>query len=200
MAQKTVGYGETPCRSWSKERHADTPKSLAYSAWVLGFVSGVNAISILQSDASSDFLGARPAQEMIRLVDAHCAAYPNDNLDSAAQPARLCFAQARAAEASPVLFLQLPNQSKVTRRRALNFKSARNLPQAPRVVGVAAARVSPAPALLRMDKAPLQPGSPPRVGLSSGSDPLSPFLARQRWLRLSASRNHAVRRMPLSLW
>jgi hypothetical protein len=83
MAQKTVGYGEISCISWSKERKADTPMSLAYSGWVLGFVSGVNAIGILQSNASSDFLRATPASEMIRLTDAHCAAHPNDNLDSA---------------------------------------------------------------------------------------------------------------------
>jgi hypothetical protein len=46
-AQKTVGYGETSCQSWTKERRTETAMSLAYSGWILGFVSGVNAIHIL---------------------------------------------------------------------------------------------------------------------------------------------------------
>jgi hypothetical protein len=81
-AQKTIGYGETPCRSWSEERHADTPISLAYSAWVLGFISGINAVGILQADASRDFVRATSAKEVIGLIDAHCAAHPDHNLDS----------------------------------------------------------------------------------------------------------------------
>ena len=53
-AQKTVGYGETSCQSWTKERRTETAMSLAYSGWILGFVSGVNAIHILMVD--QDFL------------------------------------------------------------------------------------------------------------------------------------------------
>jgi hypothetical protein len=81
-AQKTVGYGETSCKSWTKERHAETAMSLAYGGWVLGFVSGVNAIHILTGD--QDFIKTAVAKQMIAWVDDHCAAHPNDNLDSAA--------------------------------------------------------------------------------------------------------------------
>jgi uncharacterized membrane protein YjfL (UPF0719 family) len=82
-AQKTVGYGVTPCKSWTKERRTETAMSLAYSGWVLGFVSGVNATGIL-TDTSRDFLKTAVAKQMIALVDDHCAAHPNENLDSAA--------------------------------------------------------------------------------------------------------------------
>jgi hypothetical protein len=82
-AQKTIGYGETPCRSWSQEHRANTPISLAYSAWLLGFISGINVVGILQADASRDFVRATSAKEVIGLTDAHCAAHPDDNLDSA---------------------------------------------------------------------------------------------------------------------
>ena len=83
-AQKTVGYGETSCKSWTKERRTETAMSFAYSGWVLGFVSGVNAIGILMSDESRDFLKTAVAKQMIAWVDDHCAAHPDDNLDSAA--------------------------------------------------------------------------------------------------------------------
>jgi hypothetical protein len=81
-AQKTVGYGETSCQSWTKERRSETAMSLAYSGWILGFVSGVNAIHILMVD--QDFLKTAVAKGMVAWVDDHCAAHPDDNLDSAA--------------------------------------------------------------------------------------------------------------------
>lgn len=83
-AQKTVGYGDTSCKLWTKERRTETALSLAYSAWVLGFVSGVNAIGMLEFDQSQNFLGKADANGMIAWVDNHCTAHPDDNLDSAA--------------------------------------------------------------------------------------------------------------------
>jgi hypothetical protein len=83
-AQKTVGYGETSCKLWTKERRTETAISLAYSGWVLGFVSGVNAIGILTSDESRDFLKTAVAKQLIAWVDEHCHAHPDDHLDSAA--------------------------------------------------------------------------------------------------------------------
>jgi hypothetical protein len=83
-AQKTVGYGEISCKLWTEERRTKSVMSLAYSAWVLGFVSGVNAIGILEFDESHDFLRTAVAKGMIAWVDDHCIAHPNDNLDSTA--------------------------------------------------------------------------------------------------------------------
>ena len=83
-AQKTVGYGETPCKSWTKERRTETAMSLAYSGWVLGFVSGVNAVQLLTADKSQNFIKTTVAKQMIAWVDDYCAAHPDDNLDSAA--------------------------------------------------------------------------------------------------------------------
>jgi hypothetical protein len=83
-AQKTVGYGETSCKSWTKERRTETAMSLAYSGWVLGFVSGVNAIHILMADKSQDFIKTAVAKGMIAWVDDYCAAHPDDHLSSAA--------------------------------------------------------------------------------------------------------------------
>lgn len=82
--QTTVGYGLTSCKSWTEERRAETPLSLAYSGWVLGFVSGMNAVHIFLADKSQDFIRATVPQQMLAYVDDHCAAHPGDNLDTAA--------------------------------------------------------------------------------------------------------------------
>jgi hypothetical protein len=67
MAQKTVGYGEISCTSWTKEHRTSSVMSLAYSGWVLGFVSGVNAVGILLENKSRDFLRTAVAKEIIDL-------------------------------------------------------------------------------------------------------------------------------------
>lgn len=82
-AQNTVGYGRISCELWTKERRSESAMSLAYSAWVLGFVSGVNAIGILQANESQDFLRTAVLKDMITWVDDFCVAHPNYNLDTA---------------------------------------------------------------------------------------------------------------------
>jgi hypothetical protein len=82
-AQKTVGYGTTSCKSWTMERRSESTASVAYSSWMLGFVSGINALGILETDESRNFLKTTVAKGIIAWVDGFCAQHPEDNLDSA---------------------------------------------------------------------------------------------------------------------
>ena len=83
-AQNTIGYGETSCRLWIKEHRTRSALSRAYSAWVLGFVSGVNAVGILSFDETSNFIRTAVASGILASINNYCTAHPNDNLDTAA--------------------------------------------------------------------------------------------------------------------
>jgi hypothetical protein len=42
LAQTYIGFGDQSCGSWAHERHANSPRSIAYMSWILGVLSGVN--------------------------------------------------------------------------------------------------------------------------------------------------------------
>lgn len=83
-AQNSTGYAVTPCKLWTKEREAKSAMSNIYGAWILGFVSGINAMNILTGGRPQDFLGAGVVPErMIAIADNECGRHPEENLEDA---------------------------------------------------------------------------------------------------------------------
>ena len=65
------------------ERRSKSIASVAYGSWMLGFISGVNALSILETNEAQGFLKSSAAKEIDAWVDGFCAQHPEDNLDTA---------------------------------------------------------------------------------------------------------------------
>jgi hypothetical protein len=78
-AQAYFGYGTRTCGAWTQERHGSGEGSLAYSAWLLGFVSGANVNGYLISH-QSDFLASTDAPGIIAFVDKYCSEHPLNKL------------------------------------------------------------------------------------------------------------------------
>jgi len=83
MAQQytTLAYGGIKCAEWSSVRSSKPTDAAVYEAWILGFLSAYNAFIYKGPNvaAGTDFDALRS------MVDAHCKANPQDDLDSSAQ-------------------------------------------------------------------------------------------------------------------
>jgi hypothetical protein len=77
----TLAYGGIKCAEWTNVRASKPTDAAVYEAWILGFLSAYNAFVFKGPNvaAGTDFDALR------NLVDAHCKANPQDDLDSSAQ-------------------------------------------------------------------------------------------------------------------
>jgi hypothetical protein len=77
----TLAYGGIKCAEWSSVRASKPTDAAVYEAWILGFLSAYNAFIYKGPNvaAGTDFDTLRG------MVDAHCKANPQDDLDSSAQ-------------------------------------------------------------------------------------------------------------------
>jgi len=77
----TLAYGGIKCAEWSSVRASKPTDAAVYEAWILGFLSAYNAFIYKGPNvaAGTDFDTLR------NMVDAHCKANPQDDLDSSAQ-------------------------------------------------------------------------------------------------------------------
>jgi hypothetical protein len=80
-AQAFFGFGTKSCGAWTQERRAGdaTTGSLAYTSWLLGFVSGTNVEVVLGLD-QSDFLASTDAPALVAFVDNYCSGHPLDTV------------------------------------------------------------------------------------------------------------------------
>src|SRR5262245_61556603 len=80
-AYTTLAYGGIACANWTSVRSAKPAEAAVYEAWILGFISAYNAFVYKGPNvaAGTDFDALRA------MVDAHCKAHPQDDLDSSAQ-------------------------------------------------------------------------------------------------------------------
>jgi hypothetical protein len=77
----TLAYGGIKCAEWSSVRASKPTDAAVYEAWILGFLSAYNAFIYKGPNvaAGTDFDTLRG------MVDGHCKANPQDDLDSSAQ-------------------------------------------------------------------------------------------------------------------
>ncbi len=77
----TLAYGGIKCAEWSNVRSSKPTDAAVYEAWILGFLSAYNAFVYKGPNvaAGADFDALRS------MVDDHCKANPQDDLDSSAQ-------------------------------------------------------------------------------------------------------------------
>jgi len=77
----TLAYGGIKCPVWTSARSSKPTDAAVYEAWILGFLSAYNAFIYKGPNvaAGTDFDTLRT------MVDAHCKANPQDDLDSSAQ-------------------------------------------------------------------------------------------------------------------
>jgi hypothetical protein len=77
----TLAYGGIKCAEWTSVRSSKPADAAVYEAWVLGFLSAYNAFVFKGPNvaAGTDFDALR------NMIDAHCKANPQDDLDSSAQ-------------------------------------------------------------------------------------------------------------------
>ena len=77
----TLAYGGIKCADWTSVRSSKPAEAAVYEAWILGFISAYNAFVYKGPNvaAGTDFDGLR------NMVDDHCKAHPQDDLDSSAQ-------------------------------------------------------------------------------------------------------------------
>jgi hypothetical protein len=77
----TLAYGGIKCAEWTNVRSSKPTDAAVYEAWILGFLSAYNAFVFKGPNvaAGTDFDALRG------MVDAHCKANPQDDLDSSAQ-------------------------------------------------------------------------------------------------------------------
>jgi hypothetical protein len=77
----TLAYGGIKCAEWTSVRSSKPTDAAVYEAWILGFLSAYNAFVFKGPNvaAGTDFDSLR------NMVDAHCKANPQDDLDSSAQ-------------------------------------------------------------------------------------------------------------------
>ena len=77
----TLAYGGITCATWTSVRSSKPAEAAVYEAWILGFLSAYNAFVSKGPNvaAGSDFDALRS------MVDDHCKANPQDDLDSTTQ-------------------------------------------------------------------------------------------------------------------
>ncbi len=77
----TLAYGGIRCADWTNVRSSKPAEAAVYEAWILGFLSAYNAFVYKGPNvaAGADFDALRS------MVDDHCKANPQDDLDSSAQ-------------------------------------------------------------------------------------------------------------------
>lgn len=77
----TLAYGGIKCAEWTNVRASKPTDAAVYEAWILGFLSAYNAFVFKGPNvaAGTDFDALR------NMVDVHCKAHPQDDLDSSAQ-------------------------------------------------------------------------------------------------------------------
>ena len=77
----TLAYGGIKCAEWTNVRSSKPTDAAVYEAWILGFLSAYNAFVYKGPNVAvgTDFDALRA------MVDAHCKANPQDDLDSSAQ-------------------------------------------------------------------------------------------------------------------
>jgi hypothetical protein len=77
----TLAYGGIKCAEWTGVRSSKPTDAAVYEAWILGFLSAYNAFVFKGPNvaAGTDFDALR------NMIDAHCKANPQDDLDSSAQ-------------------------------------------------------------------------------------------------------------------
>jgi hypothetical protein len=77
----TLAYGGITCAGWTSARSSKPNEAAVYEAWILGFLSAYNAFVFKGPNiaAGTDFDALR------NMVDAHCKANPQDDLDSSTQ-------------------------------------------------------------------------------------------------------------------
>ena len=77
----TLAYGGITCANWTSVRSSKPAEAAVYEAWILGFLSAYNAFVFKGPNiaAGTDFDTLRG------MVDEHCKANPQDDLDSSAQ-------------------------------------------------------------------------------------------------------------------
>jgi hypothetical protein len=77
----TLAYGGIKCADWTSVRSSKPADAAVYEAWILGFLSAYNAFVFKGPNvaAGTDFDALR------KMVDEHCKANPQDDLDSSAQ-------------------------------------------------------------------------------------------------------------------
>ena len=76
----TLAYGGIKCAEWTGVRASKPTDSAVYEAWILGFLSAYNAFVFKGENVAAGTFDA-----LRNMVDAHCKANPQDDLDSAAQ-------------------------------------------------------------------------------------------------------------------
>jgi hypothetical protein len=70
----TFGEGSASCRDWTSERQKNTGLGTELTAWVRGYVSGVNAY------AQTDFLRQTNINAINLSIDNYCRSKPLENL------------------------------------------------------------------------------------------------------------------------
>ncbi len=77
----SLAYGGIKCADWTGARSSKPTDAAVYEAWILGFLSAYNAFIYKGANvaAGTDFDNLRG------MVDDHCKANPQDDLDSSAQ-------------------------------------------------------------------------------------------------------------------
>ena len=77
----TLAYGGITCATWTSVRSSKPNEAAVYEAWILGFLSAYNAFVYKGPNvaAGTDFDALRG------MVDEHCKANPQEDLDSSAQ-------------------------------------------------------------------------------------------------------------------
>src|SRR4029077_5866267 len=77
----TLAYGGIKGAEWASVRASKPTDAAVYEAWILGFLSAYNAFIYKGPNvaAGTDFDTLRG------MVDDHCKAHPQDDLDSSAQ-------------------------------------------------------------------------------------------------------------------
>jgi hypothetical protein len=77
----TLAYGGIKCADWTSVRSSKPADAAVYEAWILGFISAYNAFIYKGPNVAAgiDFDALRG------MVDDHCKANPQDDLDSSAQ-------------------------------------------------------------------------------------------------------------------
>ncbi len=76
-----LAYGGITCADWTSVRSSKPADAAVFEAWILGFISAYNAFIYKGPNvaAGTDFDTLRG------MVDDHCKANPQDDLDSSAQ-------------------------------------------------------------------------------------------------------------------
>ena len=77
----TLAYGGIKCADWTSVRSWKPAEAAVYEAWILGFISAYNAFVFKGPNvaAGTDF------DKLRGMIDNHCKAHPQDDLDSSAQ-------------------------------------------------------------------------------------------------------------------